>query len=95
MICTAVGSYPKVAERAYSTQLIGAIAAGQRGELSDQELEEAHRDITRAVIREQELAGLDVLTDGQIRWEDLITPIAKGLEGFELNGLSRWFDNNV
>ena len=35
------------------------------------------------------------MTDGQIRWEDLVTPIAKRLEGFEINGLSRWFNNNV
>jgi 5-methyltetrahydropteroyltriglutamate--homocysteine methyltransferase len=36
-----------------------------------------------------------MLTDGQIRWEDLVTPLAKQIDGFEINGLERWFDNNV
>lgn len=95
MITTAVGNYPKVAERAYGTKLIGAITKWQRKELSEGQLEEVFREITRAVIQEQERAGLDLLTDGQIRWEDVVTPIAKRLDGFEINGLSRWFNNNV
>ncbi|MDP3702828.1 MAG: hypothetical protein Q8R78_00345 [Candidatus Omnitrophota bacterium] len=95
MFTTAVGSYPKVAEKAYGTQLIGAINRWQRKELNDAQLEDTCREITKAVIQEQERAGLDLLTDGQIRWEDLVTPLAKRLKGFEINGLSRWFNNNV
>ena len=95
MITTAVGNYPKVAEGAYSTKLIGTITRWQRKELNDAQLEDTCREITKAVIQEQERAGLDVLTDGQIRWEDLVTPVAKRLKGFEINGLSRWFNNNV
>ena len=95
MITTLVGNYPKVAERGYSTKLIGTITKWQRKELTDAQLEETCREITKAVIREQEQAGLDLLTDGQIRWEDLVTPIARALGGFEINGLSRWFNNNV
>jgi 5-methyltetrahydropteroyltriglutamate--homocysteine methyltransferase len=95
MITTTVGSYPKVAEGAYTTKLIGAITKWQRKELDDTQLEDTYQEITRAVIQEQEQAGLDVVTDGQIRWEDLVTPIAKRLDGFEINGLSRWFNNNV
>lgn len=95
MITTMVGNYPKVAEDAYSTKLIGSISKWQRQELTDAQLEDVLREITRAVIQEQDAAGLDVLTDGQIRWEDLVTPLARRIQGFEINGLSRWFDNNV
>ena len=95
MITTMIGNYPKVAEGAYSTKLISAITKWQRKELTDAQLEDVCREITKAVVREQEQAGLDLLTDGQIRWEDIVTPVAKRLEGFEINGLSRWFDNNV
>ena len=95
MITTTVGNYPKVAERAYSTKLIGAITKWQRSEWNDVQLEETYQKITKAVIREQEEAGLEVVTDGQIRWEDLVTPFARGINGFEINGLSRWFNNNV
>ena len=95
MLMTTVGNYPKVAEGAYTTKLIGALTKWQRKELSNDQIETVYQEITRAVIQEQDQAGLDLVTDGQIRWEDLVTPIAKRLEGFEINGLSRWFDNNV
>jgi len=95
MITTVVGSYPKVAEQAYGTTLIGTITKWQRKELTDEQLEQVCREITGAVIQEQEAAGLELLTDGQIRWEDLVTPLAKRIEGFEINGLSRWFNNNT
>jgi 5-methyltetrahydropteroyltriglutamate--homocysteine methyltransferase len=95
MITTVVGNYPKVAEGAYSTKLIGTITRWQRKELTDDQLEQTCREITRAVIKEQEQAGIDLLTDGQIRWEDLVTPMARGIEGFEINGLSRWYNNNT
>ena len=95
MITTLVGNYPKVAEGAYSTKLIGAITKWQRKELSDAQLEGVYQEITKAVIREQEEAGIDLVSDGQIRWEDIVTPVARALDGFEINGLSRWFNNNV
>jgi len=95
MITTTVGNYPKVAAGAYSTKLIGSISKWQRKELTDAQLEEVFREITRAVIKEQEAAGLELLTDGQIRWEDLVTPLAKRIQGFEINGLTRWYNNNV
>ena len=95
MITTVVGSYPKVAEQGYGTGLIGARNKWQRKEWTDAQLERTCQEITRSVIQEEETAGLDLLTDGQIRWEDLVTPIARGLDGFEINGLTRWFDNNV
>ncbi len=95
MITTLVGNYPKVGEKAYGTKLIGAITKWQRKELTDAQLEQTCREITGAVIQEQQAAGLDLVTDGQIRWEDLVTPVARRLAGFEINGLSRWFDNNT
>ncbi len=95
MITTTVGNFPKVAEDAYTTKVIGAISRWQRKELTDSELERVFQEVTKAVIQEQETAGLDLLTDGQVRWEDLLNPIARKLEGFEINGLSRWFDNNI
>ena len=95
MITTMVGNYPKVAEGGYGTKLIGTITKWQRQEASGEELEATCRDITKAVIQEQERAGIDLLTDGQIRWEDIVTAVARKLDGFEINGLSRWFNNNV
>lgn len=96
MITTVVGNYPKVAEKTYGTKLIGTISKWQRKELTDADLEQTCRDITAAVIGEQQSAGIELVTDGQIRWEDLLTPVAESIDGFETRGaLTRWFNNNV
>ncbi len=40
-------------------------------------------------------AGLDLVTDGQVRWDDDQTYIAQRLQGFEITGLIRYFDTNT
>jgi 5-methyltetrahydropteroyltriglutamate--homocysteine methyltransferase len=55
----------------------------------------AHEELTREVVAEQERAGIDLVTDGAIRWDDIVTPFARHIAGFEIGGLLRFFDNNV
>ena len=95
MRTSVVGNYPKVAEGAYGTKLIGTITRWQKQELNDEQLETVCQEITEAVIKEQEAIGIDLVTDGQIRWEDIVTPIARQLKGVEINGLTRFYNNNV
>ena len=64
------------------------------GELSEEELEEVYRDYTEEIIKEQEKAGLDVVTDGQLRWYDPLSHFARKIEGCDINGLLRYFDTN-
>lgn len=66
-----------------------------RAEISDAELVHAYRATITRVVKEQEDAGVDLLTDGQIRWDDLLTPISRQLDGVQVGGLLRYFDNNV
>jgi 5-methyltetrahydropteroyltriglutamate--homocysteine methyltransferase len=47
------------------------------------------------MIAEQESAGIDIVTDGQAGWPDLLRPFAETWAGFEVGGLLRWFDNNT
>ncbi|MFP5298960.1 MAG: hypothetical protein ACLGHL_08245, partial [Actinomycetota bacterium] len=59
------------------------------------DLKAAQDDLVRAIVAEQEAAGIDVITDGHARWEDIVTPFARTWAGFEIGGLLRWFDNNT
>ena len=95
MISTVPGNYPKVANRPGGQTLRRAIASFDRGRLSAEELASAADDVTAEVISEQERAGIDMITDGQIRWQDPVTYIAGNLEGFEIGGLIRYFDTNT
>lgn len=94
MKTTIVGSYPKVTED-NQENLPGVIDRWQKQQVDDAGLEQALVGATRRVIQEQEKAGIDLITDGQIRWEDLTAPVGAKLRGVKLGGLRRYFDNNV
>jgi 5-methyltetrahydropteroyltriglutamate--homocysteine methyltransferase len=87
-------SYPRVGDRPEEQRHRQAYARWERGELSDAEFERVQDEVTREVIWEQIRAGLDVVTDGQIRWYDPISHLARRVEGCEIDGLLRFFDTN-
>jgi 5-methyltetrahydropteroyltriglutamate--homocysteine methyltransferase len=69
--------------------------AADRGEATPSDVQEAVEGLTRQIISEQESAGIDIVTDGQAGWPDLLRPFAETMTGFEIGGLLRWFDNNT
>lgn len=91
---TVVGSYPKVTESG-ADNLPGVIDRWQRTLVDDAGLEKEVQKTIRRVIAEQEAAGLDLVTDGQIRWEDLPHALVRGVLGVKRGPLRRFFDNNV
>lgn len=92
---TVVGSYPKPPDEGQPFVLRKTLHALERGEATAEDVARAQDDLVRAVIAEQEAAGIDIITDGQVRWDDLVTPFARNMSGFEIGGLLRFFDNNV
>jgi 5-methyltetrahydropteroyltriglutamate--homocysteine methyltransferase len=92
---TVVGNYPKITEDKTRANLRLALNKFDEKKITSEELEKVYQETIKRVIKEQEEAGLDILTDGQIRWDDLVTPFAKNIEGFKIGGLLRFFDNNV
>lgn len=95
MIATVVGSYPKIPNRPRPARLRVAINRFDRGLITEAELKRVADEVTAEVIDEQVHAGLDLITDGQIRWEDEQTYIARELTNVSINGLIRWFDTNM
>ncbi len=95
MQTTVVGNYPKIPNRPRPARLRNAINRFDRGEMSTEELRAVEEDVTREVIDEQVEAGLDLITDGQIRWEDDQTYVARRLRGVSITGLVRYFDTNT
>ena len=95
MRTTAVGAYPKIPNRPRPARLRRAIARRDRGEITSEELALIEDEVTAEVIAEQAEAGLDLVTDGQVRWDDDQTYIAQRLDGFEIGGLIRYFDTNT
>ncbi|HKD21295.1 MAG TPA: uroporphyrinogen decarboxylase family protein [Rhizomicrobium sp.] len=61
------------------------VRAGELWRIDPQWLEEAQDDATRLAIYDQERAGLDIITDGEIRRESYSNRFATELEGVDLD----------
>src|SRR6202050_5609658 len=84
-----VGSYPQpdwLIDRAQlSHRLPPRVRATDLWRVSPEFLEEAQDDATVLAIRAQERAGLDIITDGEIRRESYSNRFATALEGIDLD----------
>jgi 5-methyltetrahydropteroyltriglutamate--homocysteine methyltransferase len=92
---TVIGAYPKIGDALEAQELRRALHRHDRGEIGDAELAKVFDDVTRAAIGEIESAGIDVTNDGQVRWDDLLSPFARAWSGVEPGPLERFYDNNT
>jgi 5-methyltetrahydropteroyltriglutamate--homocysteine methyltransferase len=95
ILATLLNSYPRIGDRPPEQALRGAIGRADRGEAPPSAIAEAEDGMTRLALHEQRDAGLDLLTDGQIRWHDPVSHLAGRLAGFRIKGLLRYFDTNT
>jgi 5-methyltetrahydropteroyltriglutamate--homocysteine methyltransferase len=94
LILANTGSYPRVGDSPELQILRRTLAAMDRGERNSADLADAENEMTRRALEDQAQAGIDLFTDGQIRWHDPISHIPSKLEGVKINGLLRYFDTN-
>ncbi len=86
--------YPRVGESEHYLRLRRAYHRFDRGDIDEDELHEFEDEYVEEVIGEQIDAGLDIVTDGMIRWYDHVSHLAGKLSGTEVGGLVRFFDTN-
>ncbi|RKY39661.1 MAG: hypothetical protein DRP75_01400 [Candidatus Omnitrophota bacterium] len=92
MKSTINGAYPKIGGQ---PDLRKAIHQFEKGQIGKEELEEIQRETIRRVIKEQEEAGIDLVGDGLIRFEDMFSSLVESWQGIQRKGLKRFFDNNT
>ncbi|HXF83092.1 MAG TPA: methylcobamide--CoM methyltransferase [bacterium] len=95
MITTVIGNYPKIPDLPAPGKWRSAAEKLQKGQIDEAALRQVEDEVTLEAIADQVAAGVDLITDGQIRWEDGQTHFARRLRGFSINGLQRYFDTNV
>ncbi len=82
---TVVGSYPQpdwlIDRDALGTHAVPRVRVRGAWRVAERYLEEAQDDATLVAIREMEEAGLDIVTDGEIRRESYSNRFATALEG--------------
>jgi 5-methyltetrahydropteroyltriglutamate--homocysteine methyltransferase len=86
---TLVGSYPQpewlIDRKKLSSRLPPRVRAKELWRVAPEWLEQAQDDATLLAIRDQERAGLDIITDGEIRRESYSNRFATALEGVDLD----------
>ncbi len=86
---TLVGSFPQPDWLIDRAKLAGRfpprVRARELWRVAPDYLEQAQDDATRLAIRAQETAGLDIITDGEIRRESYSNRFATALEGVDLD----------
>jgi 5-methyltetrahydropteroyltriglutamate--homocysteine methyltransferase len=92
---TVVGNYPKIPNRPRPARYRQAINRRDRGEITNEELARVGDEVTVEVIREQIEAGIDIITDGQVRWDDDQTYVMRNLANVEIGALQRYLDTNT
>jgi len=87
-------SYPRIGDAAEHQLLRRTLTQRDKGEKTDDAVRAAQDRLTELALAEQAEAGLDLVTDGQIRWDDPVSHLAGKLSGVRVNGLLRYFDTN-
>src|ERR1700741_5178366 len=59
--------------------------------ISRHDLDEVHDAITKAAIKDQECAGLDIITDGELRRDNMIDYFVEKLPGVQIDRSSKKF----
>src|SRR6187549_1635754 len=59
--------------------------------ISRLELDEIHDTAVKAAIKDQEMAGVDIITDGELRRDNLIDYFAERLPGVQIDRASKKF----
>jgi 5-methyltetrahydropteroyltriglutamate--homocysteine methyltransferase len=87
LLTAVVGSYPQpdwLIDRALLTKMMAPrVRVHEVWRIPPERLEQAQDDATIVAIREQERAGVDIITDGEIRRESYSNRFANALDGID------------
>jgi 5-methyltetrahydropteroyltriglutamate--homocysteine methyltransferase len=83
------GLYPR------SEALVQATRDLDRGRTTQEAVDEqVERDLAELVSVQQE-AGVDLLADGMLRWQDIFRPFVEAADGVDTGALTRFLDTNT
>ena len=83
------GLYPR------SEALVQATRDFDRGRTTQEAVDEQVERDQAELVSVQQQAGLDLLADGMLRWQDVFRPFVDAAEGLETGALTRFLDTNT
>ena len=89
LVTTVVGSYPQpdwlIDRERLGSRLPPRVRARELWRIAEAHLEEAQDDATRLAVSDMERAGVDIVTDGEMRRESYSNRFATALDGVDLD----------
>jgi 5-methyltetrahydropteroyltriglutamate--homocysteine methyltransferase len=85
----APGIYPR------SEALVQATRDLDRGRTTQEAVDRQVAGDLEQLVQAEQSAGLDLLADGMLRWQDLFRPLVDQAEGLERGALTRFLDTNT
>jgi methionine synthase II (cobalamin-independent) len=95
ILTTTTGIFPKVSSSKEIPSLRANLHKADREEISQEELETIIQKNSERAVREQIDAGIDLPTDGLIRWTDLFSPFVAAWDGITRRGIHRFYNTNT
>jgi 5-methyltetrahydropteroyltriglutamate--homocysteine methyltransferase len=90
LLTSIVGSYPKPKW----LNRVADLAEDEESKFTEEHLHEAHDDACRVIIDEHERTGLDTVSDGEMRRNEMVEFFADRIEGYEFNGPVKVWGHN-
>jgi 5-methyltetrahydropteroyltriglutamate--homocysteine methyltransferase len=90
LLTSIVGSYPKPKW----LNRVSDLADDPESRFDEEQLREAHDDACRVMIDEHERAGLDTVSDGEMRRNEMVEFFADRIDGYEFNGPVKVWGHN-
>ncbi|GAB6861481.1 methionine synthase [Haloplanus litoreus] len=90
LLTSIVGSYPKPKW----LNRVSDLADDPDSKFTDDHLHEAHDDACRVIVDEHERAGLDTVSDGEMRRNEMVEFFADRIDGYEFNGPVKVWGHN-
>lgn len=80
---------------ARSEALVQATRDLDRGRTTPEAVDEQVGRDQAELVSAQQTAGLDLLADGMLRWQDVFRPLVEAADGLETGALTRFLDTNT
>jgi 5-methyltetrahydropteroyltriglutamate--homocysteine methyltransferase len=90
LLTSIVGSYPKPKW----LNRVSDLADDPDSKFTEEHLHEAHDDACRVIVDEHERTGLDTVSDGEMRRNEMVEYFADRIDGYEFNGPVKVWGHN-
>jgi 5-methyltetrahydropteroyltriglutamate--homocysteine methyltransferase len=90
LLTSIVGSYPKPKW----LNRVSDLADDPDSKFTEEHLHEAHDDACRVIVDEHERTGLDTVSDGEMRRNEMVEFFADRIDGYEFNGPVKVWGHN-